>query len=1305
MSEAVGRSTAVMAAGTATSRVLGVARSALLVAAIGLNVGVANAFALANWLPNMLYMLIAGGVLNAVLVPQVVKAYRSDAGQEFVDRLLTLSAVILLGLTVVLTASAPLIVRIASGATDPATTTLTVSFALWCLPQIFFYGLYTLLGQVLNARGSFGPYMWAPVVNNIVAIAGLGVFLAVYGRVTAEGSGDLANWDAGRIALLAAPATLGVITQALVLFIPLWRSGVRLRPRRGWRGTGLGTAGRVAGWTFAALLVGQAGILAVQRVANSAGAAADSAGLVAGEVAGNNAYGQAFTIFMLPHSLVTVSLLTALFTGLAARATAGDTVAVRTTFSRGVRVIGVFSAIATAVLAVLAVPVARVVMPTASAAEIGSMAPLIVALVLGLGALGAWSLCQRVFYAYEDARGLFRIQVAMAAVVALTAILGWRLAPVAWWTAIACAGISASYLLGAVWAGLEVRTRVGGTGRRVVRLFVRATVAAVGSALVGWTLLRVFGDVTRLSFGTALVACVLVGTVMVVAYVVLLRLMHVTELQELARPVTSRFAPALARLRRSMTGRTDDASEPSGHHGGDLLDDVVIGHGTVLSGRYRLLAPTPGDLEGVAAWTAHDEVLDRPVRALVLRSAKAPEAQDAARRAALVLDPRLSRVLEVGTSGRIPYVVTEPIEGRTLGEMVARSPLPADQARAIIGEAAAALEVARRRGVHHLALRPSTVRITPAGSVLVTGLGLDGALLHTGPVDARSTTRADAVGLVALLYLCLTGRWPAPEEGLPAAGTPLAPVVAGGPVPPTELSPGVPNDLDTLCAVTLGPHDDGPQSPAELVRDLEPWGSVVPPDHVWQGLWDTPDDAGGAGSVAAGAGVVAAGGAAGAVAGAAAAVTAGGAALPAGPAPRAVTVPIGEGSEEPGEGSEEPGEVPGTAEEVAAEDAEEATDVTGAEGDGAATGDEPVVGTEDEARTDGDASDAAPAPDEPIEGASDVTGVPQDDPDAPAPVAEESPDATSEFVIDFDEEPEAAVAPPAGPVARLSVADTLTRTVGAPPGTPPPARPDRAVAGDPAREADPARRPAVVPPVLPARTERAPFPGPQPAPVTGPPGPDRPRRRVDVGMIVLLTVLVALAFGIYIAFQALTRPLPPIGGTGGMPEWTPEETTDAPTSSTAEPAPEPTTTTPVVPTIASAAQIDPPPDGDENEHPELVDLAIDGDPATVWYSRTYARADYGMKSGIGFAVTLAEPATVTTVTLDVRGTGGNVEIRVTDPTTPTEGEVLASGPVGPGAVFTLATPTEGQHVVAWFTALPQTADGSNRIELATFAVE
>ncbi|HMO10805.1 MAG TPA: hypothetical protein PKB06_04735, partial [Actinotalea sp.] len=141
------------------------------------------------------------------------------------------------------------------------------------------------------------------------------------------------------------------------------------------------------------------------------------------------------------------------------------------------------------------------------------------------------------------------------------------------------------------------------------------------------------------------------------------------------------------------------------------------------------------------------------------------------------------------------------------------------------------------------------------------------------------------------------------------------------------------------------------------------------------------------------------------------------------------------------------------------------------------------------------------------------------------------------------------------------------------------------------------------------------------------------------------------------------------------------------------------------PVITGALQIDPPPTGDNNEHPELVGAAIDGDPSTRWYSRTYASPTYGMKPGIGFAVTLQEPAVVSTVTVQTTVTGGSVEIRLTDPATPTEGEVLAAGPLSsPTTEFVLTQPTEGAAVVLWFTALPQTSDGRNRVEISDIQV-
>lgn len=250
----------------------------------------------------------------------------------------------------------------------------------------------------------------------------------------------------------------------------------------------------------------------------------------------------------------------------------------------------------------------------------------------------------------------------------------------------------------------------------------------------------------------------------------------------------------------------------------------VVGRGTVLAGRYQLRDARPTDTAEASDWAAVDQILARPVAVRVFPASGSAAALDAARRAALVFDPRLVRVLDVGTHDDVAYVVSEQVTGRTLAELVAREPLSADQARAVVGEAAAALETARRRGVHHLALRPSAVAVGDDGRVLVVGLALDSALRGLTAGDARTTSRADATDLVRLAYTALTGRWPGPVAT--SDGLPTAPETDGVPVPPAELVPGVPPDLNTLCQVTLGRADDGPHSPAEVVRELEPWGEI-----------------------------------------------------------------------------------------------------------------------------------------------------------------------------------------------------------------------------------------------------------------------------------------------------------------------------------------------------------------------------------------------------------------------------------------------------------------------------------------------
>ncbi|MDR2347857.1 MAG: virulence factor MviN, partial [Bifidobacteriaceae bacterium] len=258
MSRSIAHSTALMASGTAVSRVAGMVRLALLGAAIGVGTAAANTFDIANTLPSFFYAILAEGVLNAVLVPQIVRAFSRGQGEEYVHRLLSVGTLVLGGLTALLTLTAAFWVALFSSANWSAEQRgLGAVFAYWCLPQVFFYGLYALWSQVLNARRVFGAVMWAPLANNLVSIAGFAVFIVVFGRYDPAAGGGLGTWGGGKIALLAGTATVGIVAQALILLAPLARAGLRPRWRWGWRGFGLGRAARMTGWTAASLLFSQ----------------------------------------------------------------------------------------------------------------------------------------------------------------------------------------------------------------------------------------------------------------------------------------------------------------------------------------------------------------------------------------------------------------------------------------------------------------------------------------------------------------------------------------------------------------------------------------------------------------------------------------------------------------------------------------------------------------------------------------------------------------------------------------------------------------------------------------------------------------------------------------------------------------------------------------------------------------------------------------------------------------------------------------------------------------------------------------
>jgi putative peptidoglycan lipid II flippase len=532
------RSSSVMAVGTALSRVLGFVRSAVLAAAIGIGV-TADTFGVANTIPNILYILLAGGVLNAVFVPQVVRAMQQpDGGRAYTDRLLTLAGAVLAVVTLVATLAAPLVVRVYAGgkwtAEDMAVAT---AFTFWCLPQIFFYGLYTLIGQVLNARGSFGPMMWAPIVNNLVAIAGGLLFLALFSVDFLDPS----TLGPGAIALLGGSATLGVVLQALVLLPVLRRTGFGWSPRWDFRGQGLGKAGDLAKWTLLFVLVNQLAYVVIVRLATNAGKAA---AVVAGQGAGGYVtYSNAYLIFILPHSVLTVSIVTGLLPRMSRAAADGRLGDLREDLSTGWRLCAVGTVLVAAGYLALGPDLTRVLFAANVSTEDARFVGLVTAaFALGLPAFSAQYVALRAFYALEDTRTPFFLQAAIAATNVALALAAYAVAPLRWKVVALALAYSATYAVGLVLSTAVLRRRLGGVdGPRVVRAYVRLVAAVALPALAAWGVARLVADRVGVDLVASLTALAAGGLVLVGGFLAGARLLRIPEVAALTSTVRGRL--------------------------------------------------------------------------------------------------------------------------------------------------------------------------------------------------------------------------------------------------------------------------------------------------------------------------------------------------------------------------------------------------------------------------------------------------------------------------------------------------------------------------------------------------------------------------------------------------------------------------------------------------------------------------------------------------------------------------------------------------------------------------------------------
>jgi putative peptidoglycan lipid II flippase len=416
---------AVMAGGTALSRVMGFFRLMLLVFLFGNGTRQAEMFTIANTVPNSMYILLAGGVLNTVLVPQIVRAIKGDpdGGEAYTNRIMTAGLVVLAAITAVLTALVPVIIWLysAEGWKAPelsAQYSSMILLAYYTMPQVFFYGVHVLAGQVLNARDKFGPMMWAPIANNVVSIIVLLVFWAVFADTDTR-----AAFTDGQVLLLGLGSTLGIVVQAAVLIPFLRAGGYRFRPRWDFRHTGLGKTFRLAKWTLGFVLVSQAAYVVVSRLATGA--------TVGGRGAGLLAYANAHAVWILPHSLITVSLATAMLPAASRLAAAGDRAGVAAETMRTARLATTVLLPAAVAFCVLGLPLAHLLFGFGrGAADASFVGTALMAMAVGLVPFSIQYICLRAFYALEDNRTTFFLQCLIAAtnvVLAVVAVLVERL--------------------------------------------------------------------------------------------------------------------------------------------------------------------------------------------------------------------------------------------------------------------------------------------------------------------------------------------------------------------------------------------------------------------------------------------------------------------------------------------------------------------------------------------------------------------------------------------------------------------------------------------------------------------------------------------------------------------------------------------------------------------------------------------------------------------------------------------------------------------------------------------------------------
>ena len=518
------RSTALMATGTLLSRITGLLRVTVLVATLGVGESrLADVYNVANTTPNIIYELVLGGILSSIFVPVFVEV-RSTRGQRqawHVARATMTIAIAGLGLLAGITMlAAPWIIRLYVHSGSPAERAEAVELGgqllAMFMPQIVFYGVGAVMTGLLNAHRRFGVPMFAPILNNLVVIAVGLSFHALVGQQVPQ----VGEVTTGQKLLLGLGTTAGVAAMTLVQWPFLRRIGFRFHFVWNWRDRAIRKMATLSAYTVGYVVTNQLGYLLVPVLAY-------------GVQGGYTAYTTAFIFFQLPHGVVAVSVMTALLPPLSEQAVAEDWAAFRATLARGIRLTAAVLLPAALGYLALAGPIVRLLLEHGVVTEESTslLVPVLMVFVLGLVPFSTFQLVLRAFYALQDTRTTFRVNLVSVGVNVVVDLLLFNLLPVRWKIPGLAFGHVSSYTVGSALLLYLLSRRIGGLeGPRILGAVGRMLVA--GLVMLGAVLLvgRAIGGAFHPGLARDLVTVVAGVAVGAGTYLAAARLLRVEEL-------------------------------------------------------------------------------------------------------------------------------------------------------------------------------------------------------------------------------------------------------------------------------------------------------------------------------------------------------------------------------------------------------------------------------------------------------------------------------------------------------------------------------------------------------------------------------------------------------------------------------------------------------------------------------------------------------------------------------------------------------------------------------------------------------